>query len=145
MHEIPGCRECDHESYKNLYKMSNPVFIGHAHKHYGWNKSCAILSYLYIHEYLYLWLLKKNPPCFKELLTGQMLEESTLTKVFQHLSTVNIHSLKGYKTITEINNSEDLRVSGAPKMPYSSSKVFSLVSSPCTPHWPFGIVSSSYA
>lgn len=40
--------------------MSNPVFMGHAHKLYGWNECCAALKYLFIYAYLYLWLLKKN-------------------------------------------------------------------------------------
>lgn len=40
--------------------MSIPVFMGHAHKFYGWNECCASLKNLFIHAYLYLWLKKKK-------------------------------------------------------------------------------------
>lgn len=53
-----------------------------------------------MHIYIYD-LLKKLPQYIKELLIGQKLQEITLTKVFQCLSSVNIHPLSGYQTAME--------------------------------------------
>lgn len=53
-----------------------------------------------MHIYIYD-LLKKLPQYIKELLIGQKLQEITSTKVFQCLSSVNIHPLSGYQTAME--------------------------------------------
>lgn len=105
--------------------MSNPVFMGHAHKLYGWNECCAALKYLFIYAYLFIYdFSKKITQCLKELLIGQKLEEITFTKVFHCLNSVNICPLSVYQTTME--SEHQWRFLGLHQCPALQQKVFHL-------------------
>lgn len=101
MHEMPGCIDRGHEVISTsrkcqtlcLWDMPTNFMAGmNAVQH----SSICLCMHIYIYDFL-----KKNPQCLKELLIGQKLQEITLSKVFQYLSSVNIHPLSVYQTTME--------------------------------------------
>lgn len=125
--------------------MSNPVFMGHAHKLYGWNECYTALNYLFIPIYLYLWLLKKLPRCLKELLIGEKLQEIMLAQGVSVSEKYKYTCCKWLWDKTTMGSEQQCSALDfwGSTIFFSSAKRFSLVSSPYAPLWPFGIVWNS--